>query len=285
VVFARCFSRIMPSLEAVSLPHVAADVVPAVPGMPVLLDEQALLRVVVGTNMACGDERVPGIARLPAVMREIHTHFWATCKQSDAGGLRVGDMFHMDFDDTSVVCQPKLLRISPSSSCYLLVNLWVSVEAWLPGIIEGENVDLSAVPNSIRQLIGYEQSTLSWNEYITIQDLLNYYRVVLVEIHTPLRDVWTAISLAEGWNPMFHLGHFSTQMSSDEVDEDCTVEEFCHFARQHNEPFFPCVHWPESAYDTGASASYASSQTAETEQMYDSEEQDIDDMDTIVWML
>jgi len=261
----------MPSLEAVSLQHAAAYVVPAVPGMPVLPEEQALLQVVVGTNMACGDKRVPGIVRLPAVMHEIQAHFWATCRQSDAGGLIVGDMFQMDFDNTSMVFKANLVRIHQSSWCYLFVNLWVSVEAWLPDIVETENVDLSAVPNSIRQLIGYEQSTLSWNEYIGIQDLLNYYRVVLVEIDTPLRDVWTAISYAEGWNPMFHLGYFSTQMSSDEVDEDCTVEEFCLFARQHNEPFFPCIYWPESAYDTGASPSNASSQTAETEQMYDSE--------------
>jgi len=274
----------MPSLEAGSPQLVAAYMVPATPGMPVLAEEQALLRVVVGTNMACGDERVPGIARLAAVMPEIRRHFWATCK-CDAGGLVVNDMFHMDWDDTSMVFQANLLRWQPSGWCYLFVNLWVSVEAWLPGIIEGEKVDLAAVPNSIRQLIGYEQSVLTWDEYVAIQDSLNYYRVVLVQINTPLRDVWTAISHAEGWNPNFHPGYFCTQMSSDEVDVDCTVKEFCLYARQRNEPFFPCVQWPESAYDTGASPSNASSQTAETEQMFDTEEQDVDDMDEIAWIV
>ena len=243
------------------------------------MPEQPLLQLVSHTNMACGDEHVPGIIRLSAEMHDIRLYFRTTCQQSDDGGLVVGGMFRMDYDAANSIFQANLWQIHDSSWCYLFVNLWVSVLAWLPDVAQGENVDLSAVPNSIRQLIGYEQCILTWNEYITIQETLNYYRVVLVELETPLRDVWTAISHAEGWNPIFHPGYFSTPMSLVEVHEDCTVEEFCVCAGEYDEPYFPCVEWPNSVHDTGAPPSNASSQTAETEEMFDEEmfDEEVDD--------
>jgi len=235
---------------------------------------------IAGTSIACGDASVPSISNLLGEVHEISTHFHRTCKQSHSDGLWVGEMFTMDYHDCTM--GETLLQLSDTSPFfYLFVNLWVSVNAWLPPVVAGESVDLREVPHSIRKLIGYEQSILTWEEYDGIEDMLNYFRVVCVRMDTPLRDVWTCISRSEGWNPVYNVGYFSTVGASEEVDEDCTVHEFCTFAQEQQEPLFPCLFWPDTNDDTGSSQSDTSSRsntssqsdesfgTATTVEMYD----------------